>query len=148
VQEDKAPTHASRYQQEVFDIWEIQRLLWLANSPDLNAIEPTWFWMKRETSKKGPSTNKEQLRKDWVKCWNDMPQEKIQAWIERIPVHIKEIIACDGNSLYQEGRKKGEEKLLRLIIVARNSSNAPANAPASALANAVIVDPLCKTDEL
>jgi hypothetical protein len=32
--------------------------------------------------------------------------------------------------------------------VARNSSNAPANALASALSNAVIVDPLCKTDEL
>jgi hypothetical protein len=27
VQEDKAPSHKSRYQQEVFDIWEIQRLL-------------------------------------------------------------------------------------------------------------------------
>jgi hypothetical protein len=39
-----------------------------------------------------------------------MPQEKIQAWIERIPLHIKEIIAYDGNNLYQEGRKKGEEK--------------------------------------
>jgi hypothetical protein len=56
--------------------------------------------MKREISKKGPSTNKDQLRKDWIKCWNDMPQEKIQAWIERIPVHIKEINACDGNNLY------------------------------------------------
>jgi hypothetical protein len=39
-----------------------------------------------------------------------MPYEKIQAWIERIPVHIIEIIACDGNNLYQEGKKKGEEK--------------------------------------
>jgi hypothetical protein len=54
--------------------------------------------------------NKEQLRKDWIKCWNAMPQEKIQAWIERIPLHIKEIIACDGNNLYQEGREKGKEK--------------------------------------
>jgi hypothetical protein len=66
--------------------------------------------MKRQTRKKGPSTNKEQLRKDWIKCWNDMPQEKIQAWIKRISVHIKEIIACNGNNLYQEERKKGEEK--------------------------------------
>jgi DDE superfamily endonuclease len=111
VQEDKAPAHTSHYQQEVFDIWEIQRLLWPGNSPDLNAIEPTWFWMKRETTKKGPSTNKAQLKEDWIKCWKDMPQEKIQAWIERIPVHIQEIIACDGNNLYQEGRKKGQEKL-------------------------------------
>jgi hypothetical protein len=27
VQEDWAPSHISRYQQEVFNIWEIQRLL-------------------------------------------------------------------------------------------------------------------------
>jgi hypothetical protein len=27
VQEDRAPSHSSRYQQEVFDIWEISRLL-------------------------------------------------------------------------------------------------------------------------
>jgi hypothetical protein len=42
--------------------------------------------------------------------WEDMPQEKIQAWIERILVHIQEIIACNGNNLYKEGRKKGQEK--------------------------------------
>ena len=51
VQEDGAPSHASRYQQEVFDIWEISRLLWPPNSPDLNMIEPCWFWMKRHTTK-------------------------------------------------------------------------------------------------
>ena len=33
VQEDNAPAHSSRYQQEVFDLWEIQRLLWPGNSP-------------------------------------------------------------------------------------------------------------------
>jgi hypothetical protein len=39
-----------------------------------------------------------------------MPQELIQAWIDRIPAHIKEIIACNGNNLYKESRKKGQEK--------------------------------------
>jgi hypothetical protein len=41
VQEDKAPAHISRYQQEVFDFYVIKRLLWPRNSPNLNAIEPT-----------------------------------------------------------------------------------------------------------
>jgi hypothetical protein len=41
VQEDKAPSHNNRYAQEVFDAWEIQRLLWPGNSPDFNAIGPT-----------------------------------------------------------------------------------------------------------
>lgn len=32
----------------------IAKLNWPANSPDFNAIKPTWFWMKRETTKNGP----------------------------------------------------------------------------------------------
>jgi len=36
-----------------------------------------------------------------------MPQEKIQAWIEMLPDHIKAIINCNGDNLYKEGRKKG-----------------------------------------
>jgi hypothetical protein len=39
-----------------------------------------------------------------------MPQEVIQAWIERIPEYIKEVIDKKGNNLYKEGRKKGQEK--------------------------------------
>ena len=66
--------------------------------------------MKRETTKEGPITSNEELKKAWVKCWEELPQDKIRAWIDRIPIHIEEIIACKGNNLYQEGRKKGEEK--------------------------------------
>jgi trehalose-6-phosphate synthase len=63
--------------------------------------------MKRETTKKGLITSNEQLKKAWIKCWREMLQEKIQDWIKRILDHIEAIIACDGDNLYQEGRKKG-----------------------------------------
>jgi hypothetical protein len=66
--------------------------------------------MKRETTKKGAITSNEKLKAAWIKCWNEMPQEPIQAWIDRIPAYIEEIIACEGNNLYKEGRKKGQEK--------------------------------------
>jgi hypothetical protein len=66
--------------------------------------------MKRETTKKEAITLNAQLKEAWIKCWNNMPQELIQAWINRILVYIKEIIACKGNNLYKEGRKKGQEK--------------------------------------
>jgi transposase len=110
VQEDNAPAHRTRYQQEVFDAWEIQRFLWPGNSPDLNTIEPTWLWMKRETTKKGPIHSNAQLKNEWIKCWENLSQEKIQAWIERIPRHIKEAIKCNKDNLYQEGRLKGKSK--------------------------------------
>jgi hypothetical protein len=110
VQEDNASPHACYYNMDFWDLQMIAKLDWLANSPNFNAIEPTWFWMKRETTKNGPIDSNEGLRNAWIQCWNDMPQEKIQAWIKRIPVHIQEVIKCDGNNLYKEGRMKGQEK--------------------------------------
>ena len=110
VLEDNAPSHAARYQQEVYNTWEIVKLIFLANSPDLNAIEPTWFWMKRETTKQGLITSEAKLREEWIKCWKEMSQEKIQAWIEAVYCHVQEIIKYEGDNLYKEGRKKRQSK--------------------------------------
>ena len=43
------------------------RLLWPGNSPDLNVIEPTWFWMKKETTKNREIISKKKLKKAWLK---------------------------------------------------------------------------------
>jgi hypothetical protein len=66
--------------------------------------------MKRDTTKKRPMTSNEKLKMGWIKYWKNLPQENIQAWIERIPEQIQEVIAQEGNNLYREGRKKGQEK--------------------------------------
>ena len=104
VQEDKAPAHAHHAQQRIYDIHNIQRLFWCGDSPDLNAIEPCWFGMKRATTKKGAPQNRAQAIEIWTQYWNELPQEKIQAWIERIPIHIQEIIRLEGGNEYQEGK--------------------------------------------
>ena len=87
------------------------KMLWPANSPDLNAIEPTWFYIKKETTKQGPSSNRKKLKVRWEKYWADLPQSKIQEQIKAIPHHIAEIIRLEGGNEYKEGRKKGEEKV-------------------------------------
>jgi len=110
VQEDNAPAHASKYQGEVYNLWQIMKMIWPANSPDLNAIERCWFWMKKETTKRGATSSKAKLRKRWIKCWDKLPQKMIQQWIEAIPHHVAEIIRLKGSNEYKEGRKKGEEK--------------------------------------
>jgi hypothetical protein len=38
--------------------------------------------MKRQTTKKGPITSNKKLREKLIKCWEDMLQKTIQAWIE------------------------------------------------------------------
>ena len=50
------------------------------------------------------------LREAWIKYWKELSQERIQAWIERIYRHVKEVIKCEGNNLYKEGCKDGQPK--------------------------------------
>jgi transposase len=82
----------------------VRRLPWPGNSPDLNMIEPAWPWLKRCTTKKGaPATRKEAIAR-WEQAWNDLPQEQIQRWIERIPRHVQKVIELVGGNEYVEGR--------------------------------------------
>ena len=68
IQEDKAPAHASRYNLELLHSWGLTALEWPGNSPDINAIEPTWNWMKRQTTAKGGFTSKKAIEEAWYKC--------------------------------------------------------------------------------
>ena len=111
VQEDKAPAHNHYIQQRIYDAHKISRLLWCPNSPDLNAIEPAWPWMKRRTTRKGAPKNRQEAIQVWKQAWKDLPQDAIQAWIERIPRHIEKIIELEGGNEYKEGRydKQGSQ---------------------------------------
>ena len=62
--------------------------------------------MKRYTTKKGAPKSRQEAITVWQVAWQDLPQEKIQAWIERIPRHVQEIIKLEGGNEYKEGREK------------------------------------------
>lgn len=104
VQEDNAPSHTHKAQQIVFDLYKVRRILWPGNSPDLNAIEPAWPYLKRATTRKGAPRNRKEAEKAWLQAWKAMPQPEIQRWIERIPIHIQEIIRLRGGNEYTEGK--------------------------------------------
>ena len=73
------------------------------NSPNLNMIEPCWPFMKHITTRKGAPTNRKMAEVEWVKCWDNMEQERIQHWIERIVRHIQKVIELEGDNNYREG---------------------------------------------
>ncbi|RYC77279.1 hypothetical protein BFJ63_vAg19847 [Fusarium oxysporum f. sp. narcissi] len=104
VQEDKAPAHKHQAQQAMYIAAGVQRLLWCSNSPDLNAIEAAWPWIKRYTTKKGAPKNRSEAIRRWEGGWKELRQAQIRAWIERIPVHVKKIIELEGGNEYKEGR--------------------------------------------
>ena len=70
VMEDKASAYASKYQEAVFMSFDIVRMVWCGNSPDLNMIEPCWPWMKRRTTRKGVSRTRKEAERRWLHCWN------------------------------------------------------------------------------
>ena len=79
-------------------------MVWCGNSPDLNAIEPAWPWLKRHTTKKGAPQSRAEAVRRWTTTWDELPQKQIQQWIERIPYHISRIIELKGGNEYKEGR--------------------------------------------
>ena len=86
------------WQQRAYDPHEVSRL-WCGNSPDLNAIEA---WSKRTTTRKGAPKNCQEATTACKTDWTELPQEKIQAWVERD--HIQKIIELEGGNEYKEGR--------------------------------------------
>jgi len=106
--EDGAGCHKHWYVQLVYSLEAVKRLVWCGNSPDLNAIEPVWARMKRDTTKKGaPQSRAEGIRK-WNKSWEEVPQEVLQRYVDRIREHIKRVIECEGGNEYEEGLKTRE----------------------------------------
>jgi len=104
VQEDKAPAHSHWIQRRVYSLAKVIRMLWAGNSPDLNAIEPAWPVLKRKTTAKGAPKSRAEGIKAWKAAWADLPQSTLQRFVERIPVHIKEVIRLEGGNEYKEGR--------------------------------------------
>ena len=109
IVEDGAGCHAHWYVQYVYSIEGVRKLLWCGNSPDLNAIEPVWSRMKRDTTKKGAPQSRNDAEKKWTKCWKeDLPQEVLQGLVDRIREHMKRVIECEGGNEYEEGLKTRE----------------------------------------
>lgn len=75
----------------------------LGNSPDLNAIEAAWPWLKRQTTSRGAPWHKKTGKQAWIDGWNELPQENIQQWIEWLVRHIQEVIEHERGNEYKEG---------------------------------------------
>jgi transposase len=140
VCEDRAPAHRHRAQDQEYANNDIKRIPWPGNSPDLNAIEPAWGWLKRRVARDGPCRTRAEAERRWTEAWWEMPQSEIRRWIERVPLHIGRIIELKGGNNYQEGqeyalaqkarnetRKARREywKLHRSELLSRNRVNDP-----------------------
>ena len=76
--EDRAPAHASKIATEFLEVSKIEKILWVSNSPDLNAAEHAWPWIRRHITKDfGPSTCEKSCRFQWQYEWEELPIDVI-----------------------------------------------------------------------
>ena len=67
-------------------------------------IEPVQIYLKKDTTKKGPPSSRKDVEKRWKTTWKDLIQDRIRAWVKRIPCYIKEVNRLEGGNKYVEGR--------------------------------------------
>jgi hypothetical protein len=62
------------------------------------------MWLKKRTTSRGAPRDKKTGKEAWIRAWDELPQERIQHWIERLMRHIQEVIRLEGGNEYKEGR--------------------------------------------
>ena len=66
--EDKALAYVHRANAVVISVSKVLRLLWCPNSPDLNMIEPLWFYLKKQIIRKGALQSRREAEKAWLEA--------------------------------------------------------------------------------
>ncbi|KAK7178253.1 cAMP-regulated phosphoprotein family protein [Paraphaeosphaeria sporulosa] len=83
---------------------QIERMEWPGHSPDVNASEHAWPWIRRHITKEMPqSTCEEECRQQWEEQWNNLPQEQINKWIDHVAEVVRQIIKHHGDNDFHDG---------------------------------------------
>lgn len=94
--QDNAPPHAaartSRWLRTHNVRWYHQ---YPPKSPDLNAIEMVWAWMKRHVRSRGAHTAM-QLKQRIQAAWDEIPQAVIRRYIDHTVRQVQRVLAANG----------------------------------------------------
>ena len=95
---DRAPFHTAR----VFTNWATDQKISILSdfpprSPDLNAIEYVWSWLKHTVSTSHP-TSAEELTTAIHGAWDNLPQLTITNYIDHIKTVMRQVVAAEGGN--------------------------------------------------
>lgn len=106
IVEDDTSSHIAKKNKQIFMNAEVIQMLWSGNSSDLNAIEPAWFHLKRDTTKRKALTSRPEAARAWMQGWTEMEQTRIDAWIDRIYNRVQWVYDHNGNNEYDSLKKQ------------------------------------------
>lgn len=97
--QDGAASHNSWQVLKDLQIQGLTVLPWPGNSPDLNQIEPCWYWLKCYVAKMPfKEDTKEWFRKAFEQGWGEIPQKLIGRWCGRMVERMERCIAHKGKN--------------------------------------------------
>jgi len=100
LMEDGAPIHRAKVSNDWRDEHELQKLVWPAQSPDLNPIENLWSTMKRAVYKKHRSSDTvDVLIKNIREAWENLSMKEVNTLVESMPNRVKKLSKNKGKGI-------------------------------------------------
>lgn len=96
LMEDGAPVHRSKAPKDWREQRHIEKLVWPANSPDLNPIENIWKLLKDRVQKNDKPKNPDTMWTILEAEWRAIPESKLESLVASMPERIKAVLAARG----------------------------------------------------
>ncbi|GFW58970.1 transposable element Tc1 transposase [Trichonephila clavipes] len=97
--DDNAPCHRTVVFEQLLESEDIERMDWLARSPDLNPIEHVWFLGRRLAARTLPLVMIRKLRLALQDEWAAMPQQLIDNLILSMGRRCETCLAVRGDHI-------------------------------------------------
>jgi transposase len=95
LMEDNASIHTAKFTRQWHMRLGFNKMVWPANSPDLNPIENVWRILKYRIGKRLPK-NLTELRQYLIEEWDRLSLDDYEKYIKEMPQRCEAVILAEG----------------------------------------------------
>lgn len=96
--EDGAPVHKARISEDWQNSKGIKKILWPAQSPDLNPIENLWKILKHNIQQIYQQKSIPEMERALQSAWDDFSRQTLKNLIDSMPNCMQAVIKANGGS--------------------------------------------------